>query len=149
VLDPKTGEILAMANYPSFDPNRYSKLKPAAWKNRVIQDNYSPGSVFKLITYSAAIEEKLIRPEEIIDCDNGKITIGRHTFSDSHFIGKVSYTRAFAESSNVGAIKTGIRVGKPISSNHTRYGTFLKSRRHKYMRVREITIKAIVFKFGL
>lgn len=112
VLDPKTGEILAMANYPSFDPNEFQKLDPNEFKNRVIQDNYSPGSVFKLITYGAALEEKLIEPEDMIDCGNGTITVGGHTFRDSHTIGNVSYTKAFAQSSNVGAIKTGQDVGK-------------------------------------
>ncbi len=112
VLNPKTGEILAMANYPSFDPNEIQKLKPGMWNNHAIQDNYAPGSVFKLITYGAALEEKLIRPNDQIDCGNGTITIARHTFSDSHAVGRVSYTDAFAQSSNVGAIKTATKVGK-------------------------------------
>ncbi len=112
VLDPKTGEILAMANYPSFDPNEYRKLKPAMWKNRAIQDNYSPGSVFKLVTFGAALEEELIKPESDIDCGNGTITVSGHTFKDSHAVGTVSYSKAFAHSSNVGAIKTGMEVGK-------------------------------------
>ncbi len=112
VLDPKTGEILAMANYPSFDPNEFQKLDPSEFTNHVIQDNYSPGSVFKLITYSAALEENLIEPEGMVDCGNGTITIGGHTFTDSHAIGRVTYTKAFANSSNVGAIKTGQEVGK-------------------------------------
>ncbi len=112
VLDPKNGEILAMANFPSFDPNEFQKLDADDFKNRVIQDNYSPGSVFKLITYSAALEEHLIAPDEMVDCGNGTITVGGHTFKDSHSIGNVSYTKAFANSSNVGAIKTGMEVGK-------------------------------------
>jgi len=112
VLDPKTGEILAMANFPSFNPNKFRKLKPAMWKNRVIQDNYSPGSIFKLITYGAALEEDLIKPESQIDCGDGRITVSKHTFNDSHPVGKVSYAKAFAESSNVCAIKTGMRVGR-------------------------------------
>lgn len=112
VLDPKNGEILALVNYPSYDPNEYRKLKPSAWKNRAIQDNHSPGSVFKLVTYSAAIEEKLIKPNEDIDCSSGAITINRRTFNDLHLIGKVSHTKAFAESSNVCAIKTVMKIGK-------------------------------------
>ena len=112
VMNPKTGEILAMANYPSFDPNKFRKLKPANWKNRIVQDNYTPGSVFKLITYGAALEEELIKPDDEVDCGKGTITIARHTFSDSHPIGRVTYTRAFAESSNVGAIKTAMKIGE-------------------------------------
>ena len=111
VLDPKTGEVLAMANFPSFNPNKYRNLKPGMWKNRVIQDNYSPGSIFKLITYGAALEENLIALDDQIDCGDGQITISKHTFNDSHAVGKVSYIKAFAESSNVGAIKTGMRIG--------------------------------------
>lgn len=112
VLDPKTGEILALANYPSFDPNDFRQLEPEMWKNRAIQDNYSPGSVFKLITYGSALDENLIEPENTIDCGNGTITVGGHTFKDSHKVGTVTYTKAFAHSSNVGAIKTGLKVGK-------------------------------------
>lgn len=120
VLDPKTGEILAMANFPTFDPNDYRKLKPEMWKNRVIQDNYSPGSVFKLVTYGAALEENLIEPDGWIDCGNGEITISGHKFRDSHSIGNVSYTKAFAHSSNVGAIKTGMELGKDSFYNYAK-----------------------------
>lgn len=120
VLNPKNGEILAMANYPSFDPNEYGSLKPGRWKNSAIQDNYAPGSIFKLITYGAALEENLIKPEDEIDCGNGTITIAKHTFNDSHAVGKVTYTEAFAQSSNVGAIKTGIKVGEKTFYKYAR-----------------------------
>lgn len=112
VLDPKTGEILAMANFPSYDPNEYRRLEPSDFTNHVIQDNYSPGSIFKLITYGAALEEGLIDPSARIDCGEGRITVGGHTFRDSHAVGTVSYTEALAHSSNVGAIKTALLVGK-------------------------------------
>lgn len=112
VLDPQTGEILAMANYPSFDPNDYRNLEPAMWKNRAIQDNYSPGSIFKLITYGSALEEGLIEPENTVECGNGTINVSGHVFKDSHCHGAISYTKALAQSSNIGAIKTGLKVGK-------------------------------------
>lgn len=112
VIDPKTGEILAMANYPTFDPNEYSRLKPENWRNRAVQDNYSPGSVLKMVTYSAALEKDLISPEALVDCGSGRLTVAGHTFNDSHAVGTVSYTKAFAQSSNVGAIKTAQKVGK-------------------------------------
>ncbi len=120
VLNPKNGEILAMANYPSFDPNEYGSLKPGSWKNSAIQDNYAPGSIFKLITYGAALEENLISPEGEIDCGNGTITIAKHTFNDSHAVGKVTYTEAFAQSSNVGAIKTAMKVGEKTFYKYAR-----------------------------
>ena len=105
VLDPKTGEILAMANYPTFDPNDFRNIKPQTWKNRAIQDSYTPGSVFKLITYGSALEEDLIEADSMINCGNGQITVSGHTFNDSHAVGTVSYVESFAQSSNVGAIK--------------------------------------------
>ncbi len=112
VIDPKNGEILAMANYPTFDPNGYGAVEPDVWKNRAIQDNFSPGSVMKMVTYSAALEEGKISPDAIVDCGSGQLTIAGHTFNDSHAVGAVTYTKAFAQSSNVGAIKTGMKVGK-------------------------------------
>ncbi|MEZ5308722.1 MAG: penicillin-binding protein 2 [Pyrinomonadaceae bacterium] len=112
VLDPKSGEILAMANYPTFSPSDFRKLKPGSWRNSAIQDQYAPGSVFKLITYSAALEEGLIAPDSTVDCGNGTITVGGHTFTDSHSVGNVTYSKAMAESSNVGAIKTGLKIGR-------------------------------------
>jgi cell division protein FtsI (penicillin-binding protein 3) len=109
VLDPKNGEILALANYPTFDP---TKLKSADTSNHLVQSVYAPGSVFKLVTYSAALEKKLFRPNDMIDAGNGTIEIAGHKFTDSHHIGMVNYADALAHSSNVCAIKTGMRVGK-------------------------------------
>jgi cell division protein FtsI (penicillin-binding protein 3) len=117
-MDPKTGEILAMANYPTFDPTDFRDLKLGSWRNSAVQDQYAPGSVFKLITYVAALEEQLIKIDDEVDCGDGTITVGGHTFEDSHVIGNVSYITAMAQSSNVGAIKTGLKLGK---SNAYRY----------------------------
>ncbi len=112
VLEPQTGEVLAMANYPTFDPAEFRTLKAGTWRNSAVQDQYAPGSVFKLITYGAAIEEGMIEPTDEVECGGGRITVGGYTFSDTHDIGTVSYIEAMAESSNVGAIKTGLSVGK-------------------------------------
>ena len=112
VLDPKTGEILAMANYPSFDPNRYGDFAPENYANKAIQSIYSPGSVFKLITYSSAMDSNLINPEGMIDCTRGFIEVAKHRFNDPHATKVMSYKEALAVSSNVAAIKTGLRVGK-------------------------------------
>jgi cell division protein FtsI/penicillin-binding protein 2 len=111
VLDHKTGEILAMANYPTFDPNRLQSINSENLMNRAVQSVYSPGSVFKLITYGTALDKKLITPEGMID-NNGMIDVAGHVFKDSHGGGTVTYTKALAQSSNVCAIKTGLRVGK-------------------------------------
>lgn len=112
VLDPKTGEILAMANYPTFDPNEYSSVDPDNWRNRAVQDNFSPGSVMKMVTYGAALETGRIEPDAFVNCGDGRLTVGGYTFSDSHAIGSVSYTKAFAQSSNVGAIRTAQKLGQ-------------------------------------
>lgn len=112
VLDPKTGEILAMANYPTFDPNEYSSVDPDNRRNRAVQDNFSPGSVMKMVTYGAALEKGRIAPDTLVNCGDGRLTVGGYTFSDSHAIGSVSYTKAFAQSSNVGAIRTAQTLGR-------------------------------------
>ena len=112
VIDNKTGEILALANHPTFDPNKLNEITHETLSNAAVQQVYSPGSVFKLITYSSALERKMITPEGEIDSGNGSIEIAGHRFTDSHSIGRVNYAKAFAHSSNVCAIKTGMRVGK-------------------------------------
>lgn len=112
VMMPKTGEILAMANYPSFDPNIITEAASEHISNKAIQSVYSPGSVFKLITYGSGLEKKLFTPNDMIDSGNGTIMVGDRKFSDSHGVGRVNYSQAFALSSNVCAIKTAIGVGK-------------------------------------
>ena len=112
VIDQKTGEILAMANYPTFDPNDLGGITSQNLTNGAIQSIYSPGSVFKLITYGSALEKKLIKPDGMIDPGNGSIEVGGHRFVDGHGGGRMSYAEALAHSSNVCAIKTGLSVGK-------------------------------------
>ncbi len=112
VMSVKTGEILAMANYPTFDPNNIKNIAPESVINHTIQSTYSPGSTFKLVTYSSALEKNLFKPDDMIDAGNGTIEIANHKFTDSHHIGSVTYSQALAQSSNVCAIKTGQRVGR-------------------------------------
>ncbi len=111
-LDPKNGEILAMANYPTFDPNKFSEANAEAVTNRAIQSIYSPGSIFKLVTYSSAIDLNLINPNGSIDCRSGFIEVAGHRFNDPHATKVMSYGEALAVSSNVAAIKTGMAVGR-------------------------------------
>ena len=112
VMDHRTGEILAMANFPTFDPNKLQSITADNLTNRAVQSVYSPGSVFKLITYGTALERKLITADGMIDSGNGTIDVAGHVFRDSHGIGSVTYSKALAHSSNVCAIKTALRVGK-------------------------------------
>lgn len=113
VLDPNNGEVLALANTPAFDPNERPKALNEARRNRAITDAYEPGSVFKLVAYAAALQEGLTQPTDLINCQGGTITLGRHTFHDSHLgLGTVTVAEAFAKSSNVGAIKTAQKLGE-------------------------------------
>ncbi|MFM9903998.1 MAG: peptidoglycan D,D-transpeptidase FtsI family protein [Pyrinomonadaceae bacterium] len=112
VMLPKTGEIIAMANFPTFDPNTITENSAANIGNSAIQSVYSPGSVFKIVTYGSALEKRLFAPDDMIDAGNGTIEVANHTFTDSHGIGRVNYSQAMAQSSNVCAIKTGMSVGK-------------------------------------
>ncbi|HXG86442.1 MAG TPA: penicillin-binding transpeptidase domain-containing protein [Pyrinomonadaceae bacterium] len=123
VLDPKTGEILAMANYPTFDPNNYDDFPAENFKNKTVQGSYAPGSVFKLVTYGAALQEKLIKPDEWFSCGNGTIEVGKREFRDTHCGTAISFTKSMAISSNLGAIKTGLKVGeKRFDSYLRRFG---------------------------
>jgi cell division protein FtsI (penicillin-binding protein 3) len=111
VIDQKTGDILALANYPTFDPGNLTSAKLETITDRAIQTVYSPGSVFKLVTYGSALEKNLITPDGQVDAGNGTIEVANHKFSDHH-TGLMSYSEALAHSSNICAIKTGMRVGK-------------------------------------
>ncbi len=112
VLDPKTGEILAMANYPTFDPNNFTQAPTENFKNKAVQDMYSPGSVYKLISYGGALQENMIRADAEIDCSRGFIEVGGRKFDDPHAKGTMTYSHALAVSSNYAAIKTAVGLGK-------------------------------------
>jgi len=111
VMDPRTGEILALANVPTFDPNRSGKESPEVLRNHALQDIYEPGSTFKVVAYSAAIEKGLVRPEDKIDCQMGQITVAGRLIHDHKPFGTLTISDALAQSSNVGAIKLGLLVG--------------------------------------
>jgi cell division protein FtsI (penicillin-binding protein 3) len=111
VLDPHTGEILALANAPTFDPNDAGAASPAARANWALQNIYEPGSTFKIVAFSAAIEKGLARPSDIIDCQMGSITVAKRVIHDHHPFGSLTIADALAKSSNVAAIKLGLRVG--------------------------------------
>lgn len=113
IMDPHSGEILAMASYPTFNPNDYSDAPESARRNRAVQDLYEPGSTFKLVTASAALQEKVIRPDDIVDTLHGVIKFpGRKPITDmGHDYGPLSFTDVIVKSSNVGAIQVGLRVG--------------------------------------
>ena len=111
ILQPYTGEILALANWPTFNPNAFNSSDPVARRNRAVQDYYEPGSTFKVVTASAAIEEGLIHPSDPIDCSPGYITFGSRMIRDTHEYGVLPFIDVIAKSSNVGAIKVGQKIG--------------------------------------
>ena len=112
VQNPSTGEILALANEPTFDPNVFSASSAAARLDRAVGWVYEPGSTFKLVSMSAALEEDLTNPQEVINCQNGSIVVAGHTIRDHRPFGDLSVTEVMAKSSDVGAIKLGLRLGE-------------------------------------
>lgn len=111
IMDPHTGEILALANEPTFNPNAFTKYDDAIRRNRAIEHLYEPGSTFKIVTASAALEEHVVRLEEPFDVSAGQIQFGRRIVRDVHRYGTLSFTDVIVKSSNVGAIKVGLRLG--------------------------------------
>jgi cell division protein FtsI (penicillin-binding protein 3) len=111
VQDPNTSQILALAVRPSFDPNDIRHVRPSMLHDSAVSNIYEPGSVFKLVTYSAAINEHLTNPNEVIDGQNGKIVVAGRLIHDWHPFGNITVTKALDDSSDVCAIKVGLRLG--------------------------------------
>lgn len=114
IMDPHTGEILALANWPTFNPNVFKKFDADDRRDRAVQDIYEPGSTFKIVTASAALQDHVMTPETMIDTSPGYITFGKRTIHDDQSdrgLGTVPFTDVIVRSSNVGAIKIGMQVG--------------------------------------
>ena len=112
VENPHTGEILALANRPTFNPNLRKQITPETLTNRAVSYVYEPGSAFKLVTISAALEEKLTNPNEIFDCQMGSIVYNGMRIRDAEAHGLLPVSGVLAHSSNVGAIKIALRLGE-------------------------------------
>src|SRR5262245_1005221 len=82
VMDPRTGEVLAMANRPTFNPNRFAAYTSARWRNRAVADAYEPGSIFKIVTAAAALQEKVVDPDEVLDCGHGSVEVAGIRIND-------------------------------------------------------------------
>jgi cell division protein FtsI/penicillin-binding protein 2 len=122
VIRPSTGEILALASYPAFDPNNVSASTEAQRRNRAVETAFEPGSIFKLVTYAAALDEHLIQPNTLIDCGGGQIQIADRIVHD-HPYGLLTAAQALAKSSNVAAIRIGMRLGNErLASYIDRFG---------------------------
>ena len=110
-LDPATGAILAMATYPPFDPNHYGDYAPGQLRNRAIMDAYEPGSTFKMVTAAAALGAGVVKPGDVFDCEMGGITLYGIRIRDHKPYGRLTFADVIAKSSNVGVIKTALRLG--------------------------------------
>jgi cell division protein FtsI (penicillin-binding protein 3) len=113
VQDPNTGQLLAVANYPSFDPNDAHSYPPDDFVDRVVSSAYEPGSIMKTILFSAAIQEDAAKPAELVDCQMGSIVIAGTTIHDHKPYGLLSVEQVLANSSDVGSIKIALRLGAP------------------------------------
>jgi cell division protein FtsI/penicillin-binding protein 2 len=112
VVRPKTGEILAMANLPTFDPNRPGDAELAQLRNRAITDQAEPGSTFKIVVVAAGINEGRFSLEDVVDCENGKFFFAGRTLGDEHHFGLLTVSEIISKSSNIGAAKIAIELGK-------------------------------------
>ncbi|MCX7808951.1 MAG: penicillin-binding protein 2, partial [Deltaproteobacteria bacterium] len=114
VVEPQSGELLAIASYPTFDPNRPADFPPSHRRFRAITDRFEPGSTIKPFTVASALEAGVIRPDEEIDCKNGKWVIieGERPITDTHPHGLLTPAEVLAQSSNIGAAQIGMRLGR-------------------------------------
>jgi cell division protein FtsI (penicillin-binding protein 3) len=110
VLDVKTGEVLAMANYPTYNPNNRSVLTGAQLRNRVMTDTFEPGSTLKPFTVALALDTKRVTPKTLIQTAPGRMTIGTATISDSHGHGLLTVAQVIQKSSNIGTAKLALQM---------------------------------------
>ncbi len=113
VMNPNTGEILGLANWPKFNPNAPNDVPAEARMNRAVTALYEPGSTFKLIMLAAAFDQGITRPDEVFDCENGAVYLAGHRIRDHKPFGMLRVADILAQSSDVGAIKIALRLGAP------------------------------------
>jgi cell division protein FtsI/penicillin-binding protein 2 len=112
LVRPRTGEILAMATLPDFDPNYPGNATPDARRNRAITDVAEPGSTFKIVVVSAALTEKIVRPTDVFDCEHGHFLFAGRNLHDHISYDSLSVQDIITKSSNIGAAKIGIKLGE-------------------------------------
>jgi cell division protein FtsI (penicillin-binding protein 3) len=112
VMDPRTGEILAMANRPTFNPNRFRNASSDRWRNRAVSDAYEPGSIFKIITAAAGLEQQVVGVDEVLDCGHGQIEIAGQHIHDHAVFDQLTFRDVIAHSSDVGVIRVAQRLGQ-------------------------------------
>jgi cell division protein FtsI (penicillin-binding protein 3) len=123
VMEPQTGKILALANYPTFNPNSFSRYPSQNLRDRVVADSFEPGSTMKIFLIASALEAKAISAGDRFFCENGSYAIGGRTIHDTHKYGTLSVSDILKYSSNIGAAKIGGRLGsRRLYSNLKNFG---------------------------
>ncbi len=112
VLSPATGEVLAMATAPGFDPNNFRRTSPGLWRNRTVTDAFEPGSVIKVFLLAGALEDGVVRPDDIFFCENGKYRVADRVLHDAEKNGWLSVSNIMKYSSNIGASKIAEKMGR-------------------------------------
>ena len=118
VMDPHTGEVLALAHRPTFNPNRFQAYPTARWRNRAVADAWEPGSIFKIFTAAAALSERVVDPDETIDCGRGYVEIAGLRINDHNVFDQLRFRDVLAKSSDVGMVRVAQRLGR---ENFNRY----------------------------
>lgn len=111
VTDPFSGEILALANRPSFDPNGFDRSRPEDRRNRAVTDSFEPGSVFKIVTAAVALGTQRIRPEDTFHCENGAYAVAGRVLHDHRPHGLLTFREVITQSSNIGVAKAAMVLG--------------------------------------
>jgi cell division protein FtsI (penicillin-binding protein 3) len=135
VMDPFTGEVLSVANVPTFNPNNFKAYKEETRKNPAVQDVYEPGSTFKIVTAGAALEEKLVRPSDVINTSPGVVRFGARVIDEAkgHNYGTLTFEDVIVKSSNVGAIRIGLRLGADrLTSYVSRFGFGVRTSKYDF-----------------
>jgi cell division protein FtsI (penicillin-binding protein 3) len=120
VLDPRSGEILGLANRPTFNPNRFGAYPSTRWRNRAVADSYEPGSVFKIVTAAAALQEKVVAPDEVLDCGKGFVEVAGIRINDHAVFDQLSFRDVVARSSDVGVVRVAQRLGRENFGRYVR-----------------------------
>lgn len=120
VMEADTGKILAMANYPTFNPNAYSRYSVSQLRNRVVADSFEPGSTFKIFTIAAAIDSGRIKATDIYNCENGTYRVADRIIHDDHPQSRLTVSDIMKYSSNIGSAKIGFKTGEETLSAYLR-----------------------------
>lgn len=118
VLDPRNGEVLAIAQRPTFDPSDYGRYGEESWRLRAVTDTFEPGSMFKPFVFSAALEERLVRLDETVYCEHGQYRVGNRLLHDHHSYGNLTALEVVSKSSNIGMAKIGRRLGPAVCRSY-------------------------------